>query len=294
MKLKSLSIMLVGILLIAGFVYAAEGTKEFNFQEDRFYNINPSKVVTKTAAYTATISDHMIKVNPTTADIVITLPAIKDVLGSNPASYIIQNIGTLGYVVTVTAATTDSVTNYISGQASRVIPGNVAGGTNTLNIRSGTGYNWNVLWESPPFTADMYANAFRINKGTFLQKIVTTPTVSAVLTYADCGKVYAVAVDAALFTLPAATGMPGCQFTFINTAAAGAAILDVKMGAADFYAGYFSSAIGSGATYSTSTGLAMTLSNTKSTSKRGDSVTLLSIGTTTWMVSGATGTWALK
>lgn len=266
----------------------------WNLGQNRSYSPNPSTIRLVSANYTAVKADHMIKVDTTSGAVTITLPDILDTLGGNSAGYIIQNIGTTGYAVTVTASTTDAVANTIEGVASRVLPSAILGTSSTMSVSLKTGYDWKVTWETPPVAIDMLNNLTTIGKGMIkFSNVVTAPTVSATLTVADCGKVIPVATDALTFTLGAAGAMKGCDIRFINTGAAAAVLLDIKAPSTDAFYGYVNDSQGRQATVVTSS-TGSTLSNTKASAQTGDSVRLISINTGSWLFTDVTGTWTTK
>jgi|TARA_R110000803_G_scaffold157317_1_gene221745 hypothetical protein len=95
----------------------------------------------------------------------------------------------------------------------------------------------------------------------------------------DSGKTFTSETDGVIFTLPAIA--IGNTVTFVNNAVDGANTLTISPAAAD------------GITYAGSSTDNKDLINTKTTSKRGDSVTLASLnGTVAWQVVAVRGTWA--
>ena len=96
----------------------------------------------------------------------------------------------------------------------------------------------------------------------------------------DSGKTFTCNTDGVTFTLPTVASNEGSVFTFVNTAAdAGSGM--VVTGAAGEYIIY------KGVTNQ------ITLTNTKSTSKVGDFVTIAgNAGGTAWTVMNIQGTWA--
>ena len=96
----------------------------------------------------------------------------------------------------------------------------------------------------------------------------------------DSGKTFTNSADSVTFTLPAVASNEGSVFTFVNTGADGQNGL-VVTGAAGEYIIY------KGVTNQ------ITLTNTKSTSKVGDFVTIAgNAGGTAWTVMNIQGTWA--
>ena len=96
----------------------------------------------------------------------------------------------------------------------------------------------------------------------------------------DSGKTFTCNTDGVTFTLPAVAANEGSTFTFVNTAADGGSGM-VVTGAAGEYIIY------KGVTNQ------ITLTNTKSTSKVGDFVTVSgNAGGTAWTVMNIQGVWA--
>lgn len=95
----------------------------------------------------------------------------------------------------------------------------------------------------------------------------------------DSGKTFTSSLDAMVFTLPSIA--IGNTVTFVNTAADGAAALNISPAALD------------GITYAGSSTDDKDLINTKATAKYGDSVTLASLdGIIAWQVVAVRGIWA--
>ena len=96
----------------------------------------------------------------------------------------------------------------------------------------------------------------------------------------DSGKTFTCNTDGVTFTLPAVASNEGSTFTFVNTASDGGSGM-VVTGAAGEYIIY------KGVTNQ------ITLTNTKSTSKVGDFVTVSgNAGRTAWTVMNIQGVWA--
>lgn len=130
---KIFSMVLV-LMFIASFSFAEtirQGGERFSF--------NPSSIVTKTAAYTVTSSDSLVKVTCSSANIVITLPTVASARPGTKA-YKIQKTDALIYAVVVTPASGDTVggesTRYIMGQNDYIV------------ISPGSGNDWNIAFES--------------------------------------------------------------------------------------------------------------------------------------------------
>lgn len=276
---------IVAVVLMAGLlvVGAAFADETFNFKQSQYYSPNPSTVKLVSTTYTVLTTDHMVNGDASSAAFTMTLPPIKT-NGLGGKDYIFKKIDTSRNAITIAASTTDSVTNTIEGQTIRVIPA-----SSGIMVIKAVGYDWKVSWETSPIDVDMTIGEAYTYKSREPFRVFTTPTVSATLTHADCGKTYLVGTDALTLTLP--TNVAGCAFEFINIAAAGAAILDVKAPATGAFAG---TVYGHGAPVVVTSTTGSTLSNTKTTAKQGDSVKIVSLASTTWIISRNTGTWTTK
>lgn len=137
-------------------------------------------------------------------------------------------------------------------------------------------------WTLPDATGTIATTA-----GVGSYKTVTAGSGTNNLTTADCGKVYTAAADAdAVFNLPAVAA--GCAYTFFNIGAAGNNLLTVNPDNADAIFGTVTLAA-SVVVINGAAGDA--ISNTKGTSQKGDTVTL--VGTSAgWMIQASTGIWA--
>lgn len=294
---------LVALMLVS---VIASADNLFNWGQDRYFKYNPVNITPVTAAtYTLKMTDDLIVVNAASNNINLVLPTIKSTVAGNAVTYTIRRSDSSANTVTILAATTDAVTNTIEGRASIVLPisndpylptgyndnPTVTGTTGypTLQIGLRQGYDWKVFWIHPLVQSDMYTGSVYINSGLIANTVMTTPTVSTTYAAADCGKTISVATDALTFqlgTLPA-----GCSLKFINTGTAGNNIITIKLPTTQAAQGSCTSAAALNMTIlNTATG--STLTNTKSTAKAGDQMTLTSISTTSIIISGCTGTWA--
>ena len=273
-----MSIVLALMLAVSGAFAANENL--FNYGQATGYQPNPATTKRVTADYTATASDHMILVDASTTAINITLPPHSTIQSGK--AYIIKKIDATANAVTVTASTADSASNTIGISASRKL---TVQQNSILSIQAGTARNWVVRWETPPIQADMYVGTI----GSYLGgvKVFKAITASTTLTYADCENIIGVGVDALITKLPPTKA--GCSFTFVNTGAAGAAILVINPDDADQIFGTVTLA----ATVVAIVGAAGdSVSNTKVTSIRGDSMTLVGDGVDGWYIAASTGIWA--
>jgi len=118
----------------------------------------------------------------------------------------------------------------------------------------------------------------------YVQSITADTTLKA----SDSGKVLTVAVDALVITLPPAEA--GLKFTFVNTGADGNNLITVSPEPLERIWGTLTladSVVDVGGT------LNKDIINTKASSIKGDSVTLVSDGTD-WYVIASTGIWAAE
>jgi hypothetical protein len=266
-KMKSIVALALAVLLVASFSFA----ETFRQGPDR-KAFNPTRVVVKTASYTLTTSDSEVQFNATT-DVTATLPAIASSAYPGTKTYKIKNIS--GYGRVIIAPATGST---IGGESQRVITSK----NGYVVISAGPNLDWSVDFESSILSEDYkYGSA----------NIYATQTVTASTTFTagDCGKTLAIGTDSLTMTLP--TAQAGCSFMFINSGAAGNNILDIAAASTDaFYGDLYG--LGSVTVVTSATG--STLSNTKSTAKKGDYVRLHSTGTAAWIITGNSGTWTTK
>ena len=123
-------------------------------------------------------------------------------------------------------------------------------------------------------------------------KVVEVVTDNRTLTAADSGKVFLIATDAKVFSLPAT--VVGVEYTFINFGAAGNNIVTISPVAADGISGTITLA----ATVVVDAGVVdKDLINTNATSQCGDTVKLVGTGVTgtkAWIIVHSTGIWAAQ
>lgn len=118
----------------------------------------------------------------------------------------------------------------------------------------------------------------------YVQSITASTTLSA----GDSGKIFTVATDALVITLPACEA--GLKLTFVNTGADANNIITLSPAATDGIWGTItlaSSVVDLGGAANKD------LINTKASAIKGDSVTLVSDGTD-WYVTASTGIWAAE
>ena len=120
------------------------------------------------------------------------------------------------------------------------------------------------------------------------ENYVQSVTASITLDAGDSGKVFTVATDALVITLPSAQA--GLKYTFINTGADGNNIITISPQSTDAIWGTITladSVVDLGGSDDKD------LINTKTSAIKGDSVTLISDGTD-WFVAASTGIWAAE
>lgn len=127
-----------------------------------------------------------------------------------------------------------------------------------------------------------------IAKASWSDNFVQEITANTTLTNADSGKIFTVATDELTITLPAVAA--GLKFTFINTGANANNIITISPQSTDAIWGTITlaaSVVDLGGVDDKD------LINTKASSIKGDSVTLISDGTD-WFVAASTGIWAAE
>ena len=149
MKRILTSILIVLFLMVSISAY----TETIRQGGDR-YSFNPSAIVTKTAAYTVTQSDSLVKVTTASANITITLPTVSATRAAGTKAFKIQKTDTLIYAVVVTPASGDTIggesTRYIMGQNDYVV------------ISPGSGSDWDVSFESSYIKEDYEAGTVAV------------------------------------------------------------------------------------------------------------------------------------
>ena len=113
-----------------------------------------------------------------------------------------------------------------------------------------------------------------------LERKVITKTAAYTVLEEENGAVFYTATDAVVFSLPSTK--KGLQYTFVNSGADGAALVEIDPAAADLIVG--NDLIGSDGGK---------LSNTKATAKRADTVTLVGDGADGWFIIASLGVWAI-
>ena len=120
------------------------------------------------------------------------------------------------------------------------------------------------------------------------ENYVQSITASTTLTAGDSGKVFVVATDALVITLPACKA--GLKLTFVNTGVDANNIITLSPESTDAIWGTITLA---GSVVDLGGVDDKDLINTKASTIKGDSVTLVSDGTD-WFVTASTGIWAAE
>lgn len=113
-----------------------------------------------------------------------------------------------------------------------------------------------------------------------LERKVITKTAAYTVLEEENGALFYTATDAVVFSLPSTK--KGLVYTFVNSGADGAALVEIDPAVADLIVG--NDLIG------TDGGK---LSNTKATAKRADTVTLVGDGADGWFIVASLGVWAI-
>jgi len=124
-------------------------------------------------------------------------------------------------------------------------------------------------------------NKFDAHIPTFAQALRITKAASANAGVTETGVCYDCTADNVIITLPATA--VGLEFTIMNTASDGAALVEVDFQAADKNLGGLGIAAG---------GDGKKFSNTKLTAKKGDFITFAADGTDGYYIKAIRGTWA--
>ena len=120
---------------------------------------------------------------------------------------------------------------------------------------------------------------FTGQRATAKPKVITKGAAYTVLVE-ETGAVFLGTLDAMTFSLPPT--QKGLKYTFVNTGADGALLINIDPDAADLIVG--NDLVGSDG------GI---LSNTKATAKRGDMVTIVGDGSIGWYIVSCIGVWAI-
>lgn len=150
MKRILTSVLIVLFLMVSISAY----TETIRQGGDR-YSFNPSAIVTKTAAYTVTQSDSLVKVTTSSANITITLPTVDATRAAGTKAFKIQKTDAFIYAVVVTPASGDTIggesTRYIMGQNDYIV------------ISPGSGSDWDVSFETSYVREDYEAGTISLS-----------------------------------------------------------------------------------------------------------------------------------
>lgn len=136
-------------------------------------------------------------------------------------------------------------------------------------------------------TLDLKRRLETLAEKIFNHSNVEVVTASKTLTKSDSGKTFLVGTDDLTITLPPTEA--GLKYTFVNSGADGNNIITISPDANDAIYGTITLA----ASVVVATAVDdKDLINTKATTKKGDSVTLVSDGSTGWAIVASTGIWA--
>ena len=278
--MKKLFLSLVLALLTPGLVFAGSKFND-NYTE---FSYNSQAQVTKTASYTATLSDDYIKVTASTAALTITLPAINTLgtSGFGSKGYKVLKTDATAYHVIVspssTANTIDGTTGYrLTKQNDFIIFSATAGST-----------DWKVSYADDIMDVNVASGVVTLGGELAYRTSHTLDADNVTLTISDCGSVRMIATDAKTYTLPDTVDVgPGCEYTFINTGADDAVLLTVSPDdtTADGIYGTCAAVVFTG----TDDG---DMTNTKSGANKGDWSRIVSDGVNGWYVIGCDGVWA--
>jgi hypothetical protein len=270
--MKKLFLSLVLALLIPGLTFAGSKFND-NYTE---YSFNARNVVTKTASYTATLSDSYIKVTASTAALTITLPAIST-LGTNnyssKAYKILKTDATAHHIIvspSSTANTIDGTTGYrVTKQNDFIVFYAMAGST-----------DWKVSYADDIVDTNVASGVVTIGGTVSLLVSNESTTTTDALTASQCGGVITLnSATGYVTTLPAPTA--GCEFTFyVNTQPTSGNHTVVTSGSSNVVYGSLEVA---GAVVACAT--EDTVSFVASTVLTGDGIVVYSDGTS-WFVSG--------
>ena len=147
--MKKTILAVVALMLLIGSVAFGE---TFRQGEIRF-NFNPTAIVSKTAAYTLTVSDSLCNVACSSTNITITLPTVESTRPGGKA-YKIVKTDSSAYAVIVAAATGDT----IAGETRRYIVAQ----NGYICLSTGSGNNWTVSYESPYAVEDHSAGTVTV------------------------------------------------------------------------------------------------------------------------------------
>lgn len=260
----------IGVIALAVIMTFSLALADTTRQGSKSFSFNTKHLAQKTTNYTLTSSDDEVQFTLTAAA-TATLPSIST-LGKK--SFKIKKLDSTGFPLSISPASGDT----IQGETSRRLTYKNA----YIILTTDSNNSWTVSYESPLVLEDY-------KYGGVASYTYQTVAANTTLTTGDCGKTIGVGTDSLTITLP--TAFAGCSFTFVNIGAAGNNILDIAAGSAD---AFYGTLIGSSLPTIVTSGTGSTLSNTKSTAKKGDYVKIVSPASATWVITGNTGTWTTK
>jgi len=216
------------VLLGSSLLYAGSRWNDNN-TEPQF---NPTAQVTKTASYTATLSDSYIKVTTSTADLTVTLPAISTLStnGLGSKSYKIEKTDAVRYDVLIAPAsgnTIDGTTGYaITYDDDFVVLSATAGST-----------DWQINYSDEVVNTAVATGFVTIGGDTTINSYATESTAATdTLTGSQCGTTIFLNVAGGFTTtLPVPTA--GCSFRFIVKVAPTTAYIIATNAGADIMIG---------------------------------------------------------
>lgn len=152
---KGMKRILTSILIVLFLMVSMSAYTETIRQGGDRYSFNPSKIVTKTAAYTITQSDSLVKVTTSSANITITLPTVSATRAAGTKAFKIQKTDAKIYAVVVTPASGDTIggesTRYIMGQNDYIV------------VSPGSGNDWDIAFESAYVKEDYEAGTVALS-----------------------------------------------------------------------------------------------------------------------------------
>jgi lipopolysaccharide export LptBFGC system permease protein LptF len=265
---------MISLLVLVGMSYADTN----RLGATSTYQFNKTKRSVKTAAYTATTSDSEIAVNATGGAITVTLPSITDSLTGMRLALKIQKTDSSTNMVTVAAATGETV----GGETSRkIINQNDYIVVHAGPVMSGTP-NWTVDYESSYLAENHLLGTVALVGGANIYNLFATASTNTTLTSAYCGTTFN-AASSATFTLPST--IANCKITF-GVFSSPAVLSNI----------YLLPYKGQGIYGKVSTGIA--LSGTSSAAVRSsgatqlsDNIQIIGDGVGGWFVIGGQGPW---
>lgn len=272
--MKYIALMVLAMMIVATISFAETG----RLGESRI-TFSPSKKLFKTADYTMTTSDTgaQAEITASSVNITITLPSVASALASGGGvQYKLIKKDATTYKVILTPASGDT----IGGESARYLIGDESYAV----ISAGPGKDWTVEYESPYLVEDHGAGTYTTGIGS--GGLFSTVTASATLTASSCGNIISMSTGTLTMVLPATVA--NCKITFINASTSGYA-QTIDLNASDKFMGSTHSASTFVNFPGTDGNYAL---NVTSTSKKGDSITVVGDGVDGWYIVGNVGIWA--